>query len=254
VDERAELVEETIWEAFAAYRASPAATVVDSETLRLGITGAPYAGLNGVFRARGLGSAAVEDTLRLFRERGVSMLWHLGPQSDPELEALLLSAGLEFEEEEPGMIARLDTPVETLARPAGFRIEPVRELETLRRWVDVLSGGRLPESGVALRAALGLDASAACQHLIGYVDDEAVATAAVYHGTRASEIQHVVTVDRYRRRGIGAAITAAALELARERGQSHAVLTASPDGEAIYRRLGFVTVCSVRRFLQRRQP
>jgi ribosomal protein S18 acetylase RimI-like enzyme len=254
VDERAELVEETIWEAFAAYRASPAATVVDSKTLRLGITGVPYAGLNGVFRARDLNAADVEDTLQQFRERGVSMLWHVGPQSDGGLEPLLLSAGLEFEEEEPGMVMRLDAPGEPPAVPDGLRIEPVREVETLRRWVDILSGGRLPESGVALRAALGLDAAAACQHLLGFLGDEAVATAAVYHGTRASEIQHVVTLDRYRRRGIGAAITAAALELALERGQSHAVLTASPDGEAIYRRLGFVTVCSVRRFLQRRRP
>jgi GNAT superfamily N-acetyltransferase len=182
------------------------------------------------------------------------MLWHVGPQSDRSLEALLLSAGLEFDEEEPGMVMRLDRPGETPAVPADLCIEAVREPETLLRWVDILSGGRLPESGVALRAALGLDASAACQHLIGYLGDEAVATAAVYHGERASEIQHVVTLDRHRRRGIGAAITAAALELARERGRSHAVLTASPAGEAIYRRLGFVTVCSVRRFLQRRQP
>ena len=178
------------------------------------------------------------------------MLWHIGPQSDPEVEALVISAGLELDEEEPGMFARLDTPRATSPLP-GLRIEPVRDLETLRRWVDILSGSRLVEETVPLRAALGLDASAACQHLIGYLDDEAVATAAVYRGTRASEIQHVVTLDQHRRRGIGTAITAAALELARRHGSGCAVLTASPDGEGLYRRLGFVTVCSVRRFLQR---
>jgi predicted GNAT family acetyltransferase len=47
--------------------------------------------------------------------------------------------------------------------------------------------------------------------LIGYLDDEALATAAVYHGRRASEIQHVVTLGQQRRRGIGTAITAGAL-------------------------------------------
>ena len=87
--------------------------------------------------------------------------------------------------------------------------------------------------------------------MIGYLDDEPVATAAVYRGRRASEIQHVVTLDQHRRRGIGTAITGAALELARRHGNGCAVLTASPDGEGLYRRLGFVTVCSVRRFLQR---
>jgi ribosomal protein S18 acetylase RimI-like enzyme len=197
VDERVEIVEETIWESFAAYRASGTATVLDTETIRLGITGVPYAGLNGVFRARRISASALEETLLLFRKRGV---------------------------------------------------------ETLGRWVDIWSGGRLQETAVRLRAALGLDASAACQHLIGYLDDEAVATAAVYHGRRASEIQHVATLDQHRRRGIGTAITAAAIELARQHGNRYAVLTASPDGEGLYRRLGFVTVCSVRRFLQRRKP
>jgi len=254
VDELVEIVEETIWEAFAAYRASATATVVDTETIRLGITGVPYAGLNGVFRARGIGAAAVEETLLLFRRRGVPMLWHIGPQTSPGVETLVLAAGLEFDEEEPGMFARLDTPGHISAVPAGLRIEPVRDLETLGRWVDILSGGRLDDRAVALRAALGLGASAACQHLLGYLDDEAVATAAVYRGRRASEIQHVVTLEQYRRRGIGTAITAATVELARRHGNGYAVLTASPDGEGLYRRLGFVTVCSVRRFLQRSKP
>ena len=160
MDERAEIVEEAIWEAFAAYRVSATATVFDTETIRLGITGVPYAGFNGVFRARGLGAAALEETLMLFRQRGVPMLWHIGPQSDPEVEALVISAGLELDEEEPGMFARLDTPAQTAAVPTGLRIEPVRDLETLRRWVDILSGGRLVEETVPLRAALGLDASA----------------------------------------------------------------------------------------------
>ena len=110
MDERAEIVEEAIWEAFAAYRSSAAATVVDTETIRLGITGVPYAGFNGVFRARGLSAADLEETLLLFRQRGVPMLWHIGPQSDPEVEVLVISAGLELDEEEPGMFARLDTP------------------------------------------------------------------------------------------------------------------------------------------------
>ena len=246
MDERARIVEETIWEAFAAYRASAAATIVDTETIRLGITGVPYGGLNGVFRARGIHAAAVGETLALFQRRGVPMLWHVGPQSDPGIEAMLLAAGLVLEEEEPGMVALLDTPGEPA--DAGLRIEPVRDLETLGVWVDIWSGGRLREATVPLRAALGLHASSACQHLIAYVDDEPVATAAVYHGSCASEIQHVVTLEQHRRRGIGSAITIAAVELARRHGSKHAVLTASPDGEGLYRRLGFVTVCSVRRF------
>jgi hypothetical protein len=44
-------------------------------------------------------------------------------------------------------------------------------------------------------------------------------------------------------------MTAATMALASERGHEHAVLTASPDGAGVYRRLGFEVVCAVRRFL-----
>ena len=39
----------------------------------------------------------------------------------------------------------------------------------------------------------------------------------------------------------------------RAAGRHHAVLTASPDGLGVYRRLGFVPVATVRRFLLRAQ-
>ena len=50
-----------------------------------------------------------------------------------------------------------------------------------------------------------------------------------------------------RRRGIGTAMTVAALDLVRRQGGRHAVLTASPDGFGIYERLGLETVATVRR-------
>jgi len=42
-----------------------------------------------------------------------------------------------------------------------------------------------------------------------------------------------------RRRGIGTALTLAALELARSQGCAVATLNATPDGELLYRTLGF---------------
>jgi GNAT superfamily N-acetyltransferase len=122
----------------------------------------------------------------------------------------------------------------------------------LRQFVEIWTG---TTSGAAvsfltrLRAATGLDESATFQHLLGWLDGRPVATAAVAHGARASEIQHVVTLADLRRRGIGRAMTAAAMELARRHGHEHAVLTSSPEGEGVYRTLGFETVCTVRRFL-----
>jgi len=130
--------------------------------------------------------------------------------------------------------------------PAELAIERVRDERTLRTWVQVWTGSTeatVPERLVELRAA-----GSAFQHLLGRLDGEPVATAAVSHGHAASEIQHVVTLEPARRRGIGTAMTIAALELARGHGHTTAVLTASELGVRLYEQLGFRCVGLVRRY------
>ena len=149
------------------------------------------------------------------------------------------------------MLADLTLGTGSTAPPelAVTRIETASELEA---WVRLLSGSDdigFIRDVVRLRAASGYGERAAFEHLIGRVDGEAVAIAAVFHGPRAGEVQHVVTARSHRRRGLGAAITRAALALLRRRGHSRAVLTASPDGFGVYSRLGFEPIGNVRRFV-----
>jgi ribosomal protein S18 acetylase RimI-like enzyme len=56
-------------------------------------------------------------------------------------------------------------------------------------------------------------------------------------------IYWVGVIRRFRRRGIGAAITLAAMRFAQQHGYRYAVLQASGEGESVYRRLGFEEVC-----------
>ena len=72
---------------------------------------------------------------------------------------------------------------------------------------------------------------------------------ALWHVGVAGEVQHVVTLPGFPGRGVSTALTVAALRCIAARGVRTAVLTSSPDGLGIYRRLGFRTVGAVRRYL-----
>jgi GNAT superfamily N-acetyltransferase len=264
------LVDAAAWAAVQPYRAAPGVVVADTDGLRWYRTPIDYEGLNGVLSARlpepGL-DAAVDRALAPFREAGLPMLWHVGPTSTPpSLSRALAGAGLTFQEAEPGMVADLTAlgagpPAPGVGAgptvPAGLEVRRVGDEEELAAWCRVWVGTP-PDANmdglVELRGPGALGADAPKPHLLALLDGTPVACAAVLVGDRrtgrppAAWVEDVVTAATVRRRGIGTAITSACLTLARSRGLTRAALTASPDGHAIYRRLGFQDRCTVRRY------
>ncbi|MFB8003853.1 GNAT family N-acetyltransferase [Nocardia sp. NPDC056000] len=63
-----------------------------------------------------------------------------------------------------------------------------------------------------------------------------------------ASIEHIVTRADHRRRRIGTVLTEHTLDLALESAPDRVILTASPDGQQIHRRVGFVTVGHVDRY------
>ncbi|MFJ9351627.1 GNAT family N-acetyltransferase [Streptomyces sp. NPDC101237] len=84
--------------------------------------------------------------------------------------------------------------------------------------------------------------------LAAVLDDQVVGTTTVItaHGISGIFIVHVA--ENHRRRGVGWALSTAALRIGRERGTDFAALIASPTGEPMYRRIGFTTVSQYRLF------
>lgn len=81
---------------------------------------------------------------------------------------------------------------------------------------------------------------------VGYVDGEAVSTAATVIGGGAVGVYNVATMPAYRRGGYGEAVMRHALEQARlEHGLSRTILQSTPQGLALYQRMGYRTVTSV---------
>jgi ribosomal protein S18 acetylase RimI-like enzyme len=123
-----------------------------------------------------------------------------------------------------------------------LEIHPVRDDTDLRVWMRVWACGAPPEVeqrwyDVYRQLPYGPDGD--LRMFVGYLAGQPVATCYLHRTGSVAAVHYVVTIPSHRRRGIGAAVTHAALRHARAAGCRFAVLTASPDGLGVYRRLGF---------------
>ncbi|HET6296410.1 MAG TPA: GNAT family N-acetyltransferase, partial [Kribbella sp.] len=163
-----------------------------------------------------------------------------------DLGERLLKAGFTAGGSEPGMAVDL-TKLAGSVGPGGLVIERIGEGE-LDAWVGTLGKGF--GEGVKEAEWVGsvyrrLGVGDPWRHYLGWLDGEPVATATVYLAAGVAGVYFVMTVPEARRRGIGAAITLAALQEARDSGSTHAVLGSSPAGRTVYESLGFRTYCTI---------
>ncbi|MFL5804666.1 MAG: GNAT family N-acetyltransferase [Roseiflexaceae bacterium] len=193
---------------------------------------------------------AIQAVLARLRAYNVPGSWHLGPAMRPaDLGPRLLAHGFSYAGPEPGMAINL-SELDQAARPAGVTIERVMDSQALVMWVDTLGQGfgeGPREAGWvgAMYARIGLGDATPWRHYLAYSNGMPVATASLFLGAGVAGIYFVFTIDFARRRGIGAAITAAALRDARELGYRIGVLGASDMGYGVYRRLGFREYCTI---------
>lgn len=89
---------------------------------------------------------------------------------------------------------------------------------------------------------IGLD-DRSWRHYLARVDGEPAGTSSLYVQEEVGGVYFVSTVPPARRRGVGGAITMAAVRDARDLDCRLAVLSCSPMGYSIYRRLGFEDRC-----------
>jgi ribosomal protein S18 acetylase RimI-like enzyme len=181
------------------------------------------------------------------------MLWWTGPSTTPpDLGHRLERRGF-LREPAIGMVA--DIPY-IAAQPgeAVITVEAVRDAATLATWSRVLcdSFGAPHTFGAAftdLAATLGLDPSSSFRHFLGYLNGEPVATCSLFLGGGVAGVYDVGTLPERRRRGIGAAITRAAIADAAASGYRMAILHSSTLGAAMYRALGFHDVCEIGQYV-----
>ncbi len=241
----------------------PGSYLREDDASFIAITGVPHLAFgNVVLRTlwdESLAPKAIREriaaTLQPFKARRVPLIWYVWPRSRPaDLGRYLEAAGPASVGNSPAMALDLDAWPDNVPHPPGLRIEPVRDAIMLERWIDVLFMGAVSsEQAYAdvrlLARAHGYDIP--FRDYLGWLDEEPVATTSLFVAEGIAGISVVVTLPLARRRGIGAALTAAALRDACELGCHTAILISLPMGESVYRRLGFVERCRVEEYVWR---
>ena len=230
----------------------PGATLHNDPDLLWYETGIATDVYNGVLQSRlsdDAVSVAVGRVVNHFQERHLPFHWHLGPSSRPlAFGDILQSHGICHEEDEPGMAADLHSLDADPLLISSLVVNEVLSESQLREWSRTTFTGAPVEAIAHVFAAYtGLPHGPQCplRLYLGTVDGEPVATVKLFLAAGVAYIGRVVTIPRFRRNGIGRAMTLHAMHSARRAGYHVAVLTASPMGIDIYRRLGFKECCVV---------
>lgn len=216
------------------------------------VTGLPFQVPNGVVRfdvAPEMAGTRIDTLLREYAARRAPSCWLVTPSTHPtDLSARLQERGY-FSEFAPGMAADLDAVDLSVPLPPGLRIEPVTDTNTMAVWVHVLAvGSPVPSEVERLLldwlARSGFHPDPAAHFFLGTLDGQPVATSLLFLGGGVAGIYSVATIPDARRRGIGAAMTLAAMREGQALGYRVAGLQSSEMGLNIYKRLGFGEYCT----------
>jgi GNAT superfamily N-acetyltransferase len=251
-DPRIAPVEDNLVDFFVSVAESPIATINPDPDVLSYYSDRPFPLLNaitGAHFAEGQLERRVGEVLGAYFGRGLPFLWWTTPSGQADELAPVLSAAGLMRVDIPGMYAALDAPVDPRT-PAGVEIreDGPDELPTSVR--VMLEGFEIPAMfETDFLDGFGLLMARGAIQVTAWLDGEPVACGTVWISGSTAGIYNIATLDHLRGRGIGYAVTATLMELARERGCDHAILHSSPDGLPVYERLGFVTVCEVPQYL-----
>jgi ribosomal protein S18 acetylase RimI-like enzyme len=184
-------------------------------------------------------------TIEKFRHLKLPFAWWIGFDDDyPECKSDLEECGFACDEHESGMF----TEIEKLPREKKcneLQIHPVENAQKLDNFIKIYQE-LIPQDAESIKEFYSraaehiLDPKSSLRLFVGYFQDQPAATGASFMDENAAGVWDVVTLPQFRRRGIGTDMTLSALFHAFDNfGYRIGVLTASEEGEPVYRKIGF---------------
>ena len=193
--------------------------------------------------------ARISEILAYHRPHVIPAVWWAGPASAPaDLGRRLRAQGLGCQRYLPGMAVDLHAMRTDFRAPEGLEIRPLEDFSIFKEHQHPFFGPsttarrRTLIEGVSLMAKLE---PRKAWHFVAFLAGLPVGCATVFLGAGVAGLYHVATIPEARGRGIGKAVTLAALLHARDLGYRASILHASTEGEVIYRQIGFEEVSRV---------
>ena len=184
----------------------------------------------------------IAETLERFSSRKVQFVWHVENDSQAaDLERRLEAQGCQRLRPGVCMGADLSTLQENLWNLPGLTIERVTREAELAEWMNVWmhfdDGVREPRE--RLYASLGLGGNQPLRHYLARLDGRPAGVSQLFLGRQAAGVYCVGVLPEARWRGIGTAVTLAALWGAKASGYRLGVLGPTRESQSMYERIGF---------------
>ncbi len=221
---------------------SPKGEVTELHDLHLTSCGFPAAEFNRAFLKKPDGDlpAAIARAESHFARLELPFFFTVRSDWEERCAPALRAAGYEAAGGAPAMV--LEPARDAAAEVPGLEIRRVRTPAELARFQQTaFEGFGLPVQLGPLFLTDALLASPGVELHLGQIDGAPVSTSCLVVTADVAGIYWVATVESHRRRGLGEALTWAAVRGGATRGCAVASLQASDMGEPVYARMGFRT-------------
>lgn len=202
---------------------------------------------NIICRTKTSKPSELKAAMNVFSNQGLPFAWWVGFQQEPaDLNEHLELLGLTRTESELGMAILLaDLPKKEIN--PKLEIKCVDNKSCLEDFIGIIMK-LVSKDALQIQDFYNSNSDFILNNIdklrlfVGYIEQQPVSTSALYCDYGVAGIWDIITLPEARGQGIGTDMTLAALREGERQGFKVGVLTASDEGQSVYRKLGFDSV------------